>query len=289
MRIRRLPTWREMHMDTSPAVEEMQFAFHREAPVWRKLQLVCALNSTAKTLALRGLHRRHPGATTGELRRYLADMMLGAQLVEGRIGRDELQDGINLMASLSPIEVTLLVTNALDQLHVPYLIGGSLASITHGVMRTTMDAHLVADLSPLHVSQFVQGLQAEFYVDTMSILDAIQHRGSFNLIHQSTLFKVDIFLPKGRPFDAAQFEHRTLEVIATEPERTAWVASAEDTVLTKLEWFRLGGEISERQWRDVLGVLKTQGEQLDLTYLRAWASPLNVSDLLDQALIETNL
>ncbi|MFN8486843.1 MAG: hypothetical protein U0350_04570 [Caldilineaceae bacterium] len=193
------------------------------------------------------------------------------------------------MTELIAAEVTLLVTDALDTLGVPYLIGGSFASITHGIMRATLDADLVADLRPEQVSTFVQMLQQEFYVDALSILDAIQERGSFNLIHLETMFKVDVFLPKWRPFDNAQFERRTIEVITTEPERTAWVASAEDTILTKLEWFRLGNEVSERQWRDILGVLKTQGERLDLVYLREWASQLKVSDLLERALLETNL
>ncbi len=91
---------------------------------------------------------------------------------------------------------------------------------------------------------------------------------------------------KRRPFDQAQFERRVAQVIATEPERTAYVASAEDIVLAKLERFRIGGEVSERQWRDVLGVLKVQGERLDQDYLRRWADALNVSDLLERALSE---
>jgi hypothetical protein len=193
------------------------------------------------------------------------------------------------MAELTAAEVTLLVADTLESLGIPYLIGGSFASITHGVLRTTMDADLVVDLPAVQVGPFVRALQEKFYVDALSILDAIQYRSSFNLIYLNTMFKVDVFLPKQRPFDQAQFERRAMKVIATEPERMAWVASAEDTVLTKLEWFRLGDEVSERQWRDILGVLKTQGKRLDLAYLREWATQLNVSDLLERALLETNL
>jgi len=103
------------------------------------------------------------------------------------------------------------------------------------------------------------------------------------------MFKVDVFISKQRPFDRAQFERKAAQVVATEPERTACVASAEDTVLTKLEWYRLGGEVSERQWRDVQGVLKVQAAGLDLAYLRRWAAELQVADLLTKALVEAGL
>lgn len=186
-----------------------------------------------------------------------------------------------------PIVVTLLVIEALEKLGVPYLIGGSLASTIHGVVRATLDTDLVADLRPEHAAPLAQALGAAFYVDVETIHDAIRRRSSFNVIHLELMFKVDIFVSRKRPFDRAQFERRTAQVVTTEPERTAYVASAEDTVLTKLEWYRMGGEVSERQWRDVLGVLKVQAGRLDLAYLRRWAAELRVADLLEKALAES--
>jgi hypothetical protein len=185
------------------------------------------------------------------------------------------------------IAVTLLVTQALEQLGAPYFIGGSLASAVHGVFRATADADLVADLRPEHAAPLAQALTGPFYVDEESIAEAIRRRRSFNVIHLDTMFKVDVFVSQERPFDRSQLERRVQQVVATGPERIGYFASAEDTVLAKLEWYRLGGEISDRQWRDILGVLKVQGERLDLGYLRRWAAELQVADLLEKALTES--
>ena len=188
-----------------------------------------------------------------------------------------------------PVRATLLVIEALEALEAPYLIGGSLASAVHGVVRATMDIDLVADLQLAHAETLAQTLGDAFYVDVESIRDAIRRRSSFNVIHMDTMFKVDIFIPKQRPFDQVQLQRRTEQVIATDPERKAYVASAEDIILAKLEWYRKGGEVSDRQWQDVLGVLKVQGDRLDLAYLRHWAASLGVSDLLKKALTVAGL
>ena len=183
-----------------------------------------------------------------------------------------------------PVQVTMEVIHALEKLHIPYVIGGSLASAVHGVMRATMDTDIVADLHEEHAQPFADALGGTFYADVEMIRDAIEHRGSFNLIHLETMFKVDVFIPKQREFDQLQLQRRTTQVIATEPEEVAFVASAEDTILAKLEWYRMGGDVSDRQWRDILGILKVQAESLDLEYLRKWSTILGVSDLLETAL-----
>ena len=181
------------------------------------------------------------------------------------------------------LAVTMFVVDALEALGVPYAIGGSFASALHGVMRATMDADLVADLDPGQVVPFALALGEAFYADVEMMRAATRQHSSFNLIHLDTMFKVDIFIARPRDFDRAQLDRRQSHLLSENPERRAYVASAEDTVLSKLEWYRLGGEVSDRQWRDALGVLKVQGERLDLKYMRRMAAELGVADLLSRA------
>lgn len=190
------------------------------------------------------------------------------------------------MTSPDWIVVTLKVIEIFDKLGIPYVVCGSVASIIHGTPRTTLDADLVADVKLEHVAPLAAALEGDFYVEPDSIEEAVRLHKSFNLIHQETMFKVDVFVPKSRPFDKAQLAHRVEIEIARDPRRMAWIASAEDIVLAKLEWFRMGDEVSERQWRDILGVLKTQMGKLDVEYMQQMAITLSVSDLLQQALEE---
>jgi hypothetical protein len=183
-------------------------------------------------------------------------------------------------------EMTALmaVVQALDALGVPYALGGSLASAVHGVVRATLDADLIADLRPNHADPLARALAGAFYADEVAIDEAIRARGSFNIIHLDTLFKIDVFVAGPRPFDRAQLARSRLHLLSEEPECTVRVLSAEDTLLAKLEWYRRGGQVSDRQWRDVLGVLKVQGERLDDEYLRRMAIELDVAGLLARAL-----
>ncbi|MDD2921309.1 MAG: hypothetical protein PHQ36_03400 [Anaerolineales bacterium] len=186
-----------------------------------------------------------------------------------------------------PVEVTLKVTDVFERLGVPYLIGGSLASTLYGMVRTTQDSDIVAEMRAEHLKPFVSALQDEFYLDDEMIADAIQSHSSFNIIHRETMFKVDIFIPRPRPFLQSQLARAQRQTFTFESEVSAKFASPEDTILSKLEWYRLGGEVSERQWRDILGVFKTRAGELDINYLQKWAGELTVSDLLGRALKES--
>ncbi len=186
-----------------------------------------------------------------------------------------------------PIEVTLKVTGVFEKLAVPYLIGGSLASILYGMVRTTQDSDIVAEMRSEHIQPFISALEAEFYLDEEMIAESIWRHSSFNIIHRETMFKVDVFIPLPRPFLQSQLARAQKQTFTFEVEISAKFASPEDTVLSKLEWYRMGGEVSDRQWRDILGVLKTRAGDLDLDYLRHWAHELAVADLLERALKES--
>jgi hypothetical protein len=184
----------------------------------------------------------------------------------------------------------LAVIDAFEQLGIPYHIGGSVASIAYGPYRATADVDIVADIQPTHVEPLAQKLEDRFYADADMMFEAIQHRSSFNLIHNDTGYKVDVFVLQTAPYDRAAFLRADLMPLdSSEDAPVFFIAAPEDTILNKLRWFRLGGEISERQWLDVQGVLKVQAEALDLAYMRNWAPEIGVADLLERAITESGI
>jgi hypothetical protein len=185
---------------------------------------------------------------------------------------------------IDAIAVTVQVTKALESIGVRYFIGGSIASTLYGMVRTTQDSDIITELDVEHIPVFMEKLQNDFYVDGEMIADAISHSSSFNIIHKESMFKVDLFVPHKRIFINEQFARAREESLSSDPQMTAYVASPEDIILAKLEWYRMGGEVSERQWRDVLGVLKVQGMMIDTEYLQRMATELNLVELLVRAL-----
>ena len=190
--------------------------------------------------------------------------------------------------SRDPMEVLAEVARALEQCGVPYLVGGSVASSQYGMPRSTQDVDLVADLRLEHIDPLVAALENDYYIDAGMIRESIEHRSSFNIIHLVMVHKVDIFIATNSSWGRQQMARRRMQQMG-ERGSTFYVCSPEDIVLSKLDWYRQGGEISDRQWGDVLGVLKVQATELEFDYLRHWAHELAVAELLEEAIREAGL
>lgn len=183
----------------------------------------------------------------------------------------------------SPLAVLSQVARIFDQHKITYVLVGSLASSLHGMYRSTADIDLLADIKPEQIRPLLDALERSFYVDEVAVRQAVEQRRSFNAIHFESVFKVDIFIPKAEDFAKMQLERRELRKIAPDSDQFIYVATAEDTVLAKLRWYRAGDEVSTTQWSDVLGVLGAHGSKLDVSYLRNWAGKLEIRDLLEKA------
>ncbi len=191
------------------------------------------------------------------------------------------------MGITEPIEVTLAVTTVLERLEIEYVVGGSLATSLHGIPRATLDADIVADLRMAHIDPFVAALKASFFIDADMVRDAIRRRSTFNILHLATMFKVDVFVTGADELLSIELSRKRRVRVLEETQAELFVASPEDMVLQKLMWYRDGGGVSDRQWGDVLGVIKTQGNRLDMAYLRLWAGRKGIGELLERALAET--
>ncbi len=180
------------------------------------------------------------------------------------------------------------VGKAFESLKVSYQLGGSVASSHYGFPRGTRDVDVEADLKEEHIEPLVEMLNASFMITPEMVREAIRYRRSFNLIPWDSFGKIDVFIPKDREYDQQAMSRRQFGIqLDTNESAPYWVNSAEDVVLRKLEWYRMGGQTSTQQWSDVRAVLKTQFFDIDLTYLRNWATPLGVADLLEKALDES--
>ncbi len=183
-----------------------------------------------------------------------------------------------------PLSVLSQVTATLEREGIDYVLVGSFASSIHGMYRSTADIDILADIKAEQVCPLFEALQKSFYVDEYAMRDAVGHKSSFNAIHFDSVFKVDFFVSGSDEFALAQLSRKQLRLISPDRNETVYVASAEDTVLAKLRWYRAGHETSTTQWNDVIGVLGTSHQNPDLEYLRVWADKLGVADLLHKAL-----
>lgn len=184
---------------------------------------------------------------------------------------------------LDPAAVAVDVGAHLEHLDIAWVIGGSLASSVHGEPRATLDVDIVVALRARNVKPMAKALQRDYYVDAEAMSAAVTATSSFNAVHFSSSVKVDFFVAGEDPFERERLAHRQRLVM---PNGVLYIDTAEHTLLRKLEWYRRGGELSERQWRDVVAIARIQGNRLDRDRLSHWADRLGVTDLLQRVLSE---
>ncbi len=266
---------REGLSDTSPDALRVQISVLRRLGTARRFGLVRTLSRQSLRLA-RGASRLSIGGIESS----------NAAGYPGGIGRVEGPDGITEESGrMEPdlLAVLALVVDAFGDLGIAYRIGGSVASSAYGVPRSTLGIDLVAELRDEDAAALAARLRGTFYADEARIREATARTASFNLIHLGSGLKIDVFVAGSTPYDRSAFGRVRDEVLEEGSGRRFRLVAPEDVVLNKLAWFRQGGGVSERQWQDVIGVLRVQAGALDTEYLRRWAATLGLVDLLEEA------
>lgn len=188
-----------------------------------------------------------------------------------------------------PVEILSIVTGAFDELGIEYAVSGAVAASFHGEPRATNDIDVVAAVPEAAIPGFVGRLEREFFVQSEENVKAVRSRGSFNLIHLATNSKVDVFIKGAHSLDDPGFARRVEVPLSRTNPRRFQLFSAEDIILRKLDWHRRGGGVSDRQWRDVVGILKTGNRALDRDYLQTQAERLGLQNALARASEEAGL
>lgn len=178
-------------------------------------------------------------------------------------------------------ELLLHVVNCYEQLKIPYLITGSIASIAYGEPRFTNDIDIVADIKTEQIDPLKKYFpDKDFYLEKESIKKAIVFRGQFNIIHPASGLKIDVIISRQDSFDKSRFS-RSKRLQISENE-SADFAAPEDVILKKLEYFKQGG--SEKHLRDIASMLKISDELIDQNYILFWAEKLAVKDIWENLL-----
>jgi hypothetical protein len=172
--------------------------------------------------------------------------------------------------SISALFVKL--REALEAAGVPYLVTGSFASSAHGVPRSTNDIDVVIAPTRAELAALLEHFAGDaYYADREDAFDALRHRSQFNVIEQASLWKVDFIFSEDIPFERARFARR---VVAEFAGVMLYTATAEDVIIAKLRWAKLGESI--RQIDDAAGIIRMQKDRLDLAYIERWVQSLDI-------------
>lgn len=240
--------------DTHPEVEKLHLTLLRKTSVAKRISLMRSLTRTVVGLSRQGLKRAHPDFSTQELAELFVQLNYNLKWFDGRV---KPCFGDQTVLSTEILDALLLVIEALNKLKIDYRLGGSVASSAFGVPRSTLGVDIVVDLQTKHIELLVNLLKEKYYIDGEMIRKALKSHLSFNLIHFDTMYKIDVYILKKRTYDRQDFRRKKLEFVDDKGEFGRFnFCSPEDIILNKLEWFKMGGEVSDRQWQDILGVIK---------------------------------
>jgi hypothetical protein len=283
-----LTYYKTQSADTSIDAELWQFEQFRQLSAGQKLLYLKRIIQRGIKLVCWGINQQSPHCDNLTFKQMYVLKRWGAILAT-YIDHHLLDAREQLMIE-DPIAIAYKIIDKLNFLNIPYYIGGSVASSLQGEVRFTEDIDLVIYLESSQVEIFIQTFSADFYVSDIAVKDAIRGiSSSFNLIDFQSLEKADIFISRNDDFSISRMNRRQLYIPEDKSERAFYISTPEDTILQKLVWMKISQNESQKQWRDILGVIKIQQERLDLAYLEQWSAYLHVSEQLRQAMQESGI
>lgn len=263
--------------DTNIDADIYLFTRLRQLSLRQRVEMFVAHNRGLKKLCLAGIKSRNRGVSWEEIQRVFVRAVLAEKFSPDfkPKGTDEnmwIQDSISLAGELHQI---------FESINIPYYVSGGVAASLHGEPRSTRDLDLAIALVPEQIEMMVLTLEAAGYYCPAGAVEGLKsgREHMLNITHTETIANADLYVTDNSAFAVSQMARRILLNLDGIP--TFWVASPEDTILQKLRWGR--GSQSEKQWRDVLGILKLQAQSLDYAYLFEWAERLDLVDFLSQA------
>ncbi|QYX30098.1 hypothetical protein [Sphaerospermopsis torques-reginae] len=258
--------------DTNIEADFYLFQRLRKLTLKQRLEMFISHEKGLKKLCLAGIKLRHRNFTIQEIRNQFTRAVLGEKFTpdfqpKGINENMWIQDSISLAGELHQIFASI---------NISYYVSGGVASSIHGEPRSTRDLDLVIEINQNQIDLLVETLEASGYYCPAGAVEDVQrgYGNMLNITHTETIANADIYITDNSPFATSQMNRRVLVEVEGIPN--FWIASAEDTILQKLRWGK--GSKSEKQWRDVLGIIKLQADNLDYGYLAEWAEYLDLID-----------
>ena len=267
--------------DTPTDVLAEQARIFRSLPPDRRWKAVGAMYRSGRQMADIGYRMREPNANSRELLHNWLRLTLPDALY--RYAKETAVESPEMALN----EVRILAAELAD-LGIECVVGGSVASSFYGPPRFTNDADISVQEFRGREEALAEKLQANYYVSLPAVRQANEKLGSFNVLRNASGFKIDIFVQGRRPFELAAMGRRRIIPSDEAEEPTIYIHSPEDVLLHKLRWYELGNRISDRQWNDIVGLLRNQMPYLDQSYLATWSAELKIADLLQRAMQEVS-